>query len=87
MWVCDLCGLLRPMFHLSVPVNTDLCDAFHKSPNEAQSRWQACEILYMCLHTAAGTRAPTYLYTNSYVSSDYYICVLIILYMCLDTTM
>ena len=45
--VCDLSGLLRPMFHLSVPVNTDLCDAFHKSPNEAQSRWQASQILYV----------------------------------------
>ena len=26
--------------HLSVPVNTDLCDAFHKSPTQWQSMWQ-----------------------------------------------
>lgn len=36
--ICD--SIIRPMFHLSVPVNTDMCDAFHKPPHQWQSMWQ-----------------------------------------------
>jgi len=36
--ICDT--IIRPMFHLAVPVNTDMCDAFHKPPHQWQSMWQ-----------------------------------------------